>query len=381
MLLWVSTGRFAGAWTVSRAGFRPTVQATVARWSSSTEQDTTTTTTTTETTSATPSTPRLPRNHLSVDLRTITAHTDTYVSHLESRNAGEGAIQAARALAAASQERVTLIQQRDAALQQRKEQSGVIGKFMRDNNMDSDEKEKAVASAKVLSNQAAEEAQAAEQALATVQSTMDDLLDSLPNFLDDRVPEGKDDTENEIVSVWGDPSTHPAIAKKAWDDVSSSDSTAEPLWHDDVATQLGGYAADAAVAMSGARFVALAGPIAQLERALGMWLMDLHTTQHGYQEVTVPFVVGRSALYGTSQLPKFQDDVFAIANTSHTCNGEDAFLIPTAEVPVTNLHAQQVLEESDCPCRTWRGHHVFAPKPARTVGMQKGWFGPISSVR
>ena len=119
-----------------------------------------------------------------------------------------------------------------AALQQRKEQSGVIGKFMRDNNMDSDEKEKAVASAKALSNQAAE---AAEQALATVQSTMDDLHDSLPNFLDDRVPEGKDDTENEIVSVWGDPSTHPAIAKKAWDDASSSDSTTEPLWHDDIA--------------------------------------------------------------------------------------------------------------------------------------------------
>jgi seryl-tRNA synthetase len=80
-----------------------------------------------------------------------------------------------------------------------------------------------------------------------------------------------------------------------------------------------------------------------------MFFVDLHTTKHGYTEVSVPFVVGRSALEGTSQLPKFQEDLFAISPESHTCNGEDAFLIPTAEVPLTNLHANSILEEADLP--------------------------------
>jgi seryl-tRNA synthetase len=101
--------------------------------------------------------------------------------------------------------------------------------------------------------------------------------------------------------------------------------------------------------MSGARFVALSGPIAQLERAIAMFLIDLHTAKHGYTEVSVPYIVGRSALEGTGQLPKFQEDLFAISPESHTCNGEDAFLIPTAEVPLTNMHANSILEESQLP--------------------------------
>jgi seryl-tRNA synthetase len=103
------------------------------------------------------------------------------------------------------------------------------------------------------------------------------------------------------------------------------------------------------VQMSGARFVALKGDVARLERALAMFFVDLHTEQHGYTEVSVPYVVSRSALEGTSQLPKFEEDLFGIKTESHTCNGEDAFLIPTAEVPVTNLHRNQVLDEDDLP--------------------------------
>lgn len=80
-----------------------------------------------------------------------------------------------------------------------------------------------------------------------------------------------------------------------------------------------------------------------------MFFLDLHTEKHGYTEVSVPYIVGRSALEGTSQLPKFQEDLFAITPESHTCNGEDAFLIPTAEVPVTNLHADSILEAKDLP--------------------------------
>jgi seryl-tRNA synthetase len=161
--------------------------------------------------------------------------------------------------------------------------------------------------------------------------------------LDDRVPDGDDDKQNELVYEWGDKTTMPAIAKQSW----RQDFT--PLWHDDVATKLAGYRQDAAVQMSGTRFIALSGSIARLERALGMFFMDLHTDQHGYTEVTVPYVVSRTALEGTSQLPKFEEDLFAITRQSHTCNGQDAFLIPTAEVPVTNLHRDSVLEEADLP--------------------------------
>lgn len=100
--------------------------------------------------------------------------------------------------------------------------------------------------------------------------------------------------------------------------------------------------------MSGSRFVALSGDVARLERALGMFLMDRHN-QNGYTEVSVPYIVSRQALEGTSQLPKFQDDLFAITPESHTCNGQDAFLIPTAEVPLTNLHMDSVMDESDLP--------------------------------
>jgi seryl-tRNA synthetase len=170
---------------------------------------------------------------------------------------------------------------------------------------------------------------------------MDSLFASMPNLLDDMVPEGSDESQNEEVSRWGDIDALPK--KLEWTE------NFKPKWHDDVALGLNGYLAEAAVQMSGARFVALSGPIARLERALAMFFVDLHTTKHGYTEVSVPFIVGRSALEGTSQLPKFQDDLFAITPASHTCNGEDAFLIPTAEVPLTNLHANSILDESQLP--------------------------------
>jgi seryl-tRNA synthetase len=194
---------------------------------------------------------------------------------------------------------------------------------------------------KAVSADAAQGAQKAEAKLEEIQSTMDRLFASIPNLLDDIVPEGSDESQNVEVSKWGDIDALPK--KLEWTD------SFKPKWHDDVALGLNGYLAEAAVQMSGARFVALSGPIARLERALAMFFVDLHTTKHGYTEVSVPFIVGRSALEGTSQLPKFQEDLFAITPASHTCNGEDAFLIPTAEVPLTNLHANSILDESQLP--------------------------------
>jgi hypothetical protein len=284
---------------------------------------------------------RRSRGDLSLDTRTIASDLPTVLSHLQARSASSDTSEAAEQIANLSEDRVKLIQERDGFLNQRKEASAVVGKLMRNkDNLDSSQQEE-LEEAKSASTAASEKATNAEAALEEIQTTMDRLLAGIPNLLDDQVPFGRDESENEEVSRWGDKDALPA--RLEWDD------SFQPLWHDDVASNLNGYQVEAAVKMSGARFVALSGSIAQLERAIAMFCIDLHTTQHGYTEVSVPFVVGRSALEGTSQLPKFQEDLFAITPESHTCNGEDAFLIPTAEVPVTNMHRGQVLEESDLP--------------------------------
>lgn len=283
-------------------------------------------------------TDRLSRENMSLDVRTIASHPDLVISHLKSRRASQDTIDAVTSIASLQEQRVALIQERDGFLNQRKEASAIVGKLMREASDDNAEE---VEAAKQMSNQAAEGAAKAETALEEIQTQVDDLLAGIPNLLDDNVPDGTDESENVEVLTWGDVQALPKTL--GWTD------DFEPLWHDDVASKLGGYKAEEAVKMSGARFVALSGVVAQMERALVSFLLDLHSSEHGYTEVSVPFVVGRSALEGTSQLPKFQDDLFAITPESHTCNGEDAFLIPTAEVPVTNLHRDSVLEEDDLP--------------------------------
>jgi seryl-tRNA synthetase len=279
------------------------------------------------------------REGLNMEVKTIVSHTDLVLSHLKSRRAGDETMEAAKTIASLQSQRVSLIQERDDFLNQRKEASAIVGQLMRDNN-DKDNAEK-VKTQKALSAAAAEGAQTAEAALEEIQSTMDTLLAGIPNLLDDNVPDGDDDTQNLEVSRWGDVDALPKRLEWTED--------FEPKWHDDVAIALNGYQAEAAVQMSGARFVALSGPIAQMERALAMFFLDLHTSKHGYTEMSVPYIVGRSALEGTSQLPKFEEDLFAITPASHTCNGEEAFLIPTAEVPLTNLHANAILDEADLP--------------------------------
>jgi seryl-tRNA synthetase len=288
-------------------------------------------------------TDRLSAAGLSLDVRTIANELATVQSHLVARRAGDKALEAAAAIAALSSDRTALIQERDGHLAARKEASAVVGKLMgqlKAQPEDAAAKEAELAQAKERSTAAATGAEAAEEKLNLLQTTMDDLLAGIPNLVDDITPDGADENDNLEVSVWGDRQALPT--QLGWTD------DFVPQWHDDVATQLGGYQAEAAVQMSGARFVALSGDVARMERALGMFFMDLHTSR-GYTEVTVPHVVSRSTLEGTSQLPKFEDDLFAITPASHTCNGEDAFLIPTAEVPVTNLHRNQVLEEQDLP--------------------------------
>jgi seryl-tRNA synthetase len=169
----------------------------------------------------------------------------------------------------------------------------------------------------------------AEQALAAVQAEQEQWQMGLPNLLHDSVPDGADEKANVEVRRWGQP--------REFD--------FEPKDHIAIGEQLKGLDFEAAARMSGARFVVMKSQIARLHRALAQFMLDLHTREHGYTEVYVPYLVQPQALYGTGQLPKFAEDLFAV-------KGEQNFyLIPTAEVPVTNLVREQILAAEDLPLK------------------------------
>jgi seryl-tRNA synthetase len=170
---------------------------------------------------------------------------------------------------------------------------------------------------------------AAEVALAAVQTESDAWLMGLPNLLHDSVPDGRDETANVEVRRHGTPRV--------------LDFT--PLDHVDLGSKLGGLDFEAAARISGARFSVLRGGIARLHRALAQFMLDLHTTEHGYTEAYVPYLVSPDALVGTGQLPKFAQDLFAVP-------GERPFyLIPTAEVPLTNFVREQIVAPEALPMR------------------------------
>jgi seryl-tRNA synthetase len=170
---------------------------------------------------------------------------------------------------------------------------------------------------------------AAEVALAAVQTESDAWLMGLPNLLHDSVPDGRDETANVEVRRHGTPRV--------------LDFT--PLDHVDLGSKLGGLDFEAAARISGARFSVLRGGIARLHRALAQFMLDLHTGEHGYTEAYVPYLVSPDALVGTGQLPKFAQDLFAVP-------GERPFyLIPTAEVPLTNFVREQIVAPEALPMR------------------------------
>jgi seryl-tRNA synthetase len=170
---------------------------------------------------------------------------------------------------------------------------------------------------------------AVDKQLTDIQTEFDSLVASLPNLLHESVPEGRDETSNIEVRRWGEP---PRFAF-------------EPKDHVALGEALGGLDFEAASRISGARFVVMRSGVARLHRALGQFMLDLHTREHGYTEVYVPYLVQPHALFGTGQLPKFKQDLFSI-------NGEQEFhLIPTAEVPVTNLVREQIVPAEQLPLK------------------------------
>ena len=169
----------------------------------------------------------------------------------------------------------------------------------------------------------------AEADLERVQVEADQWLMGLPNLLHDSVPEGRDESANVELRRHGEP--------RQFD--------FEPADHVDVGVRLGGLDFEAAARISGARFMVLRGSLARLHRALAQFMLDLHTSEHGYQEIYAPYLVSAAALTGTGQLPKFEQDLFKV-------DGERPFyLIPTAEVPVTNLVREQILTAEQLPLR------------------------------
>ncbi len=161
----------------------------------------------------------------------------------------------------------------------------------------------------------------------TVDAEMRELLAGLPNLPADDVPVGADESANKEIRRWGEP--------REFD--------FEPKDHVDLGESLGILDLERATKIAGSRFAILNGAGARLERALINFMLDVHTTEHGYTETLPPFLVNRAALFGTNQLPKFEDDLF------HIRDDRGFALIPTAEVPVSNYHAGEILDAKELP--------------------------------
>ena len=184
-------------------------------------------------------------------------------------------------------------------------------------------------------NQLGDKLDAAKAALDEVQAELRTIALNIPNLPADEVPFGKDDSDNPEVSRWGTPKQYDFDVR---DHVSLGEMT-------------GGLDFPAAVKLTGARFVVMKGQIARLHRAIAQFMLDLHTEQHGYQEIYVPYLVNHDTLYGTGQLPKFAGDLFHTKPLEEEAETSSYALIPTAEVPVTNLVRDEILDEADLPLR------------------------------
>jgi seryl-tRNA synthetase len=170
---------------------------------------------------------------------------------------------------------------------------------------------------------------AAEATLTSLQATLDTWQLGIPNLLHASVPEGRDESSNVEVRRVGEPRTF----------------AFEPLDHVALGEALGGLDFAAAGRIAGARFAVIMGPLARLHRALAQFMLDLHTGTHGYTEMYVPYLASRTALIGTGQLPKFEEDLFAVKGE------QDFYLIPTAEVPLSNMVREQILAPERLPLK------------------------------
>jgi len=174
-----------------------------------------------------------------------------------------------------------------------------------------------------------EKLDAAKAELSNVQQKMDEILMGIPNLLHDSVPVGKDEDDNVEIRKWGEPKTFDFEVK------DHVDLGAVNNWLD----------FETASKLTGSRYVVMHGQMAKLHRALIQFMLDVHTNEHGYTEVYVPYIVNSDSLKGTGQLPKFEEDLFCVDKEA------GQYLIPTAEVPVTNIARDEILEATQIPLK------------------------------
>ena len=168
----------------------------------------------------------------------------------------------------------------------------------------------------------------AKETFVTVQQQLDDFLRAIPNVPDAAVPQGDSEDDNMELHRWGEPPEFNFAARD----------------HVDLGSD-GSLDFEAAAKISGSRFVVIRGQLARMQRALTQFMLDVHTLEHGYEEVYVPYIVNQASLYGTGQLPKFANDQFALSGDA------GFYLIPTAEVPVTNLFRGEIIDADQLPVR------------------------------
>jgi seryl-tRNA synthetase len=253
-----------------------------------------------------------------LDLNYVRENLETVKKALENRNFPTGALDAFAELDA---ERRRVIGESDRVNQQRNASSREIGALMQAGR-------RAEAEAKKAEVAGLKEKQAElENSRDEAESKMRELLAGLPNIPHASVPVGVDETANVEARRWGSP--------REFD--------FEPKDHVDLGEKLGILDLERAAKLAGSRFAILNGAGARLERALVNFMLDVHTTEHGYRETLPPFIVNANALYGTGQLPKFEADLFKLTDE------RGFYLIPTAEVPVTNYHGGEILDAADLP--------------------------------
>jgi seryl-tRNA synthetase len=170
-----------------------------------------------------------------------------------------------------------------------------------------------------------------EDKLAVLLAEIDAFLAQLPNLPHESVPEGRDETGNVEVSRWGTPPTFDFAPKD----------------HVELGEGLGGLDFETGVKIAGSRFTLMRGEVARLHRALAQFMLDTHTDEHGYTEIYSPYLVNPDSMFGTGQLPKFEEDLFHVERS----DGSRLYLIPTAEVPVTNIVRGEILDTADLPLK------------------------------
>lgn len=240
---------------------------------------------------------------------------------LDAALAKRGAEPLAQSLVALDEKRRSAVQKAQDLLSRRNLASKEIGAAMAQKNGELAEKLKAeVAELKTL-------LPAIEEEDRQLTAELNDALSRIPNIPFDDVPVGKDEHDNVVTRVVGE--------KPRWNHA--------PKEHFEIGEALGYMDFERAAKLSGSRFTVLTGPLAKLERALGQFMIDLHTSEHGYTEVSSPLMVRDEAVYGTAQLPKFAEDLF------RTTDGR--WLIPTAEVTLTNLVREEILDQEKLPLR------------------------------